>query len=434
VHLVESWLLNLARILLIPIIMLTTTLALAFWICAGYGRRAQMKTKQVHGRDCDFSKDNMIDTSFRSTKSARLQPDRHYGSDHPMKVFATLLLVLKSPTTGFQVTGNHHSLTGLRRIGKLAGDVDAASPRWHLRKMEPAMQAREVEIPEAALDRVYIGKASYKSESLPLSYVSSWPIWLAAPDGSSVTQLPDGMSEEGWVNPHSFEQLWIPQDLPAPLSRAAIGVVLKNGVARYIFPSMETTVMTRSGMLWHNRGLNSFPLGKTWMPFGEVPVHLLRLSAYTQKLPESKNETEAGNNDTEAGSTENKTGEPWTPLLVLTSVEDALVKLYEVIANAPEELGKGFCFLLIPLADEAARLPNAEPGNRTRLFLSDVDATPTALAPDERDEANWVWSRGECDISTYTVAAGGKSQYLPAPYKPLYQEDLGDQLAGMLRR
>ena len=58
------------------------------------------------------------------------------------------------------------------------------------------------------------------------------------------------------------------------------------------------------------------------------------------------------------------------------------------------------------------------PGERARLFLSDVEATPTSLDPTDKDA--WVWSRGECDISLYNVAAGGESEYLPVVYQPLY--------------
>lgn len=79
------------------------------------------------------------------------------------------------------------------------------------------------------------------------------------------------------------------------------------------------------------------------------------------------------------------------------------------------------------LLDRAARRHDASPlpadalaaGQRLRLFLSDVDATPTSLDPEDRNA--WVWSRGECDLQTYTVAPGGSSDFLPEAYRALYE-------------
>ena len=103
-----------------------------------------------------------------------------------------------------------------------------------------------------------------------------------------MTRLPDE-EEGGWCNPLAFEQMWLPMDLPLPTCRAALGAVLKDGQLRYLFPCVETTVTTMGGLfdgqVWHNRGLNSLPLAKTWMAFNDVPVDDLRLSCYRQPLP-----------------------------------------------------------------------------------------------------------------------------------------------------
>ena len=75
-------------------------------------------------------------------------------------------------------------------------------------------------------------------------------------------------------------------------------------------------------------------------------------------------------------------------------------------------------FLVTPLTSAALPPSALRPGRRLRLFLSDVDATPTSLDPEEREA--WAWARGECDLSVYAVPAGGSSQYLPDAYRKLY--------------
>lgn len=212
---------------------------------------------------------------------------------------------------------------------------------------------------------------------------------------------------------------------------AAIGAVLKDGVPRYLFPCFEATITTVGGALdgqvWHNRGLNTLPLAKTWLPFGDVPTDSLRISGYRKPLPPPPPEGEeaGGNADADANAA---TGEDedeasseadWTPVLPLTEVNSALESLFDIVANGPDELGSGFCFLVAPLDDSLLPASAIEPGQRLRLFLSDVDATPTALDPDDRE--SWVWKRGEADLSLYSVAAGGESEFLPEVYKPLYK-------------
>ena len=146
------------------------------------------------------------------------------------------------------------------------------------------------EPPDPTVNAISIGSSSFTQQSLPLSYISEWPVWMASESGDAVSLLPtagEEAEEAGWVNPATFEQLWQPQDLPRPAARAAIGAVLKDGVPRYIFPTIETTC-TSGQMVWHNRGLNSLPLAKTWLTFGDVPVDDLRLTCYRQPLPEQE--------------------------------------------------------------------------------------------------------------------------------------------------
>ena len=287
--------------------------------------------------------------------------------------------------------------------------------------------------PDPKLSSITIGSSSFTQQSLPLAYVQSWPVWMASGAGE-VTLLPGtGASAEeeegGWVAPHAFEQLWMPQDLPPLDARAAIGVVLKNGEPRYIFPCVEATV-TRGNCVWHNRGLNTLPLAKTWLAFGDVPVDQLVVSCYRRPLPAD----ESGAADAEeeeaaapppapapAPAEEQATGEgadDWTAVLPLTPVRAAVDTIFEVIGNAPSEMGDGFAFLVAPVPGAALPAGSVAAGEQLRLFLSDVDATPTALDPEDR--TSWLWNRGECDLAVYDVAPGSASEFLPPAYRPLF--------------
>ena len=274
------------------------------------------------------------------------------------------------------------------------------------------------EPPETQLKSISIGAADLlSSQSLPLTYVKSWPLWMAG-EGAAAISVRRVEAEDadgaGWVNPVTFEQLWLPIDLPLPTARAAIACVLKDGVPRYFMPTIETSITSPddAATKWYNRGLNSLPMAKTWLPFGEVDVDAMRISCYCAPLPDDDGDSEEADGDEAAAPRVE-----WEQVLPLTAVKEAVGTIFEIMADAPDDLGSGFCYVVVPLA--AALPPSAvSPGQRLRLFLSDVDATPTALDPEDRE--SWVWNRGECELEIYHVAAGGDSDFLPDAYRPLF--------------
>ena len=273
------------------------------------------------------------------------------------------------------------------------------------------------------LTKITIGSAiaTQQLDSIPLSYASTWPVYMISNDGTTLTHIPDpsfNTKETGWVDPKAYEQLWLPEDLSIPSCQPAIGLVLKDGVPRYIFPTIETTLVSKDGGVWYNRGLNSVPLAKTWLPFqtmDDFSLESLAISGYYIPLPLLTND-------------ESKHSKDWKPIMLpLTKIMPTIQVLLEAIANGPDELGSGFIYLIAPLKHpndttscEQTLLPEEviQPGHRVRLFLSNVDTMPTSLDPD--DDSSWIWKRGECDLSLYMVSPGGKSEYLPNVYRPLY--------------
>jgi hypothetical protein len=269
-----------------------------------------------------------------------------------------------------------------------------------------------------ALDCVSIASSSFVAEKLPLSYCQTWPLWCASPGESGGQVLRHvnpyaGASEPSdmWVDPVTFESLWMPADLAIPSFHLALTLVLKDGTPRYLGPTLDATVRA-AGREWRNRGMCSVPMPRTWLPWREIPVDELRISAYVQPPPPASVEGE------EAAAVEL----PYEPLVVLQPVHSGLAAAAEVLAEAPSALASGFTYLNVRLpAQEQLSSSLLQPGARLRVFLSDADAFPSSIRIDE-DDSGWAWVRGECDMRLMAVAPGGSSEYLPEVYRPLYHE------------
>ncbi|KAG8457022.1 hypothetical protein KFE25_000312 [Diacronema lutheri] len=280
----------------------------------------------------------------------------------------------------------------------------------------------------STLSYVSIAGGSLMAEKLPLSYCQSWPLWCTSAVGDGrlamrrVNPSADGDDERGsWVDPLTFEDMWLPEDLPFPSFHLALTLVLKDGTPRYVAPGLDSTVAS-AGREWRNRGLCSVPMAKTWLPWRHTPIAQMRLSAYVQ--PPTPPDAPADGSD----------GARCQPLAVLVPVEKAFEMAAEVLADAPSELANGFSYLTVrlPLDDESLLASAAlVPGARLRVFLSDAESFPTALGS---SDDSWAWERGECDVRLMQVSPGGTSAYLPDVYRPLFEnQKLYTARSGLVR-
>jgi hypothetical protein len=275
-----------------------------------------------------------------------------------------------------------------------------------------------------------------QQQQLPLSLCSSWPVWvcLAGENALSVTQVPGTTSRAAarsdqptsWVDPRTFEQLWLPEDLAAPEAWASVGIVLKDGAPRYLFPTAELLSTTTAGaetLAWHNRGMNSFAIGRRWLSWDAVPFDRLQLSAYMTRLP------------LPAAAAGAPAAEPsragWTTLLPLTPVKRAVETLFKVLADAPPDVADGYVFLLCRLPGQPPLPPPAiAPGARLRLVLSDgfaADAAPMDGAWEMSDAWGSI-DAAECELDAYAVPAGTESEWMPDVYRPLFDASSGREL------
>ena len=277
----------------------------------------------------------------------------------------------------------------------------------------------------------------FQAQTLPVESCSSWPIWVLKGKESSsqvrVFRVPAPAANDDWtsgtsfVPPASFEQLWLPANLPVPHARMAIGLVLRNGKPQYIFPTLDT-YLDVGERRYHNRGLCSVPLAKTWLHYGESPAENLRLSCSVVSP------ARAGADATAASL--------WAPCLEPQMVVGALDATLAALKNLPEDesgarlpgytsLDRGFCYLIAPLEVESAilsaTLPEAamQPGGKLRVLLSDI----RDWGADGIDAREMAGPYGECELSMHAVPCavppagppGRESLSMREPYRELYE-------------
>jgi len=267
--------------------------------------------------------------------------------------------------------------------------------------------------PQSTLQMIDIASANGMAQRLPTSLVK-WPLWIVHENGKAVTQVPgSGQAEadgapQSWVDPVSFEHLWLPEDLEAPQLHLSLGLVLKDGEPRYLFPCAEAS-LEQQQLVWHNRGLCSVPLGNTWLPWGVVPMPSLRLSAFSREMTVAVDDGE-GEEVVEVKAAPQQEELPWETLRESLPVGGSLSSMWKVLADAPPELSDGYHFMMARLGDVTVPTSIIRPGRQLRLLLTD-----NLLSPDLNDP-NWqleVGAYGGCDVSMYAVPPGRQSEYMP---------------------
>jgi len=226
--------------------------------------------------------------------------------------------------------------------------------------------------------------------------------------------------DSDWVDPVTWDELWMPEDLPVPRFQPALAVVLKDGKPRYLSPTVDTTIHA-DGREWRNRGMRSVPLAKTWLPWDEVAGARLSLSVYAFPPSEGSQAARIAGAAGAAAASDALPSTTCEPLALNVRVEDALSVVGELMAESPSVLSDAFAHVVIPLPEESLPAEHLSAGSRLRVFLSDIQTFPAMLPSETEDEDEfWAWRRGECDIVLMEVNAGGSSEWLPDVYKALY--------------
>lgn len=278
----------------------------------------------------------------------------------------------------------------------------------------------------AAVDKIEMFRGTFaKPEFLPLGMAEGFPKWVLA-EGETEPELRPMFNsasygeENGWVDPFSFEELWLPADLPAPVMKPSLAAVARNGEIRYLMPSLDLTVQA-AGKLWWNRGFNSIPLAARWMDVNAVNLNSLNLVGFAQEGYLSAEvamllEGEEAPKD-DPGS--------WVKLFQC-SANEAFLELVETLAGpAGAVIGSGFHVVHIPLKTHPL-LEAPKAGSKVRIFLTDAkfdNTEPNSVEYDKNHEFDSGEGYSELNFLVRAAAAGSKSEHLPEVYRELYTSD-----------
>jgi len=214
-------------------------------------------------------------------------------------------------------------------------------------------------------------------DRLPAAMAAAWPTWVLDADGA-FERVPGAADGGGWVDAASVDDLWCASDLEPPTARLALGIHVRDGTLRHLFPAVDL-VVRRAGADFRNRGLRTVPRAHAWLAVGAALPSELRLFG-------------ADGAAVDAAAT--------------------LARAVEALADAPPDaLGAGSHVVHAVVAGAAA--PPLVPDARLRLVLA--DALYDAADPAEADRA------AELDVLVLETAPGGASDHLPAAYRDLYR-------------
>jgi len=222
-------------------------------------------------------------------------------------------------------------------------------------------------------------------EQLPAAFAATWPTWTLD-EGGEFARVADASSGDGWVDPASFDDLWQASDLPAPKARLCLGLHVRNGALRHVFPAVDLYVEGGGGERYRNRGLRTLPRAHSWLSVNAALPGTLVL------YPSTK----AGARAYEAAPT--------------------LARAIEALADAPDSLGKGSHVVHAVVAECPPFAPFrcSSEADESRLLLYLSDALFDASDPVELERA------AALDVLVVETAAGGESEHLPAAYRGLY--------------
>jgi len=249
-------------------------------------------------------------------------------------------------------------------------------------------------------------------QKLPTSLISQWKIWSL--EGDTLLPIESVNDGDGWLQPTSFDALYLPSDLPPPIVKPALGFAISNGVARYLMPSIVCSLETPS-RVWRNRGLCSLPRAWAWIDlFAEntPPLRTLRYSCFGRT---------AGNLrflEDQDGSAAWENLLPQEDVSVRSIVEHVqAVLLTQQAVNA--DLQTGFHFIDVPIPELR---PIIVPGLQLRSYLTDFTQPQRLL---ELEEGSYALDNEPCaelDMMMVQTGAGSESPFLPKVYRELYEE------------
>ncbi|OEU23620.1 hypothetical protein FRACYDRAFT_267567 [Fragilariopsis cylindrus CCMP1102] len=273
--------------------------------------------------------------------------------------------------------------------------------------VEPQLQQEQTE-----RNFIEITSLNVQAQSLPASFIDNWPTWVLETDGS-LERIPDSSDEDnGFVTPTSIDSLWQPIDLIRPKMKLALGIHIRNGSIRHVFPALD---ISYDGNQHRNRGMCS------------VPRALYMGKSNSDNEDENENDNDDENDDEGKAETEK-----WEQLLSSSSISDT-----EIMSKAIERA-------VICLAENDSSINDLDGSHIFHVILNDNDNdndATTVEIPKSNHELKvtmvekWGNSNkienesvdevevGILQVNVMTTMSGSESDYLPDVYKPLYNDE-----------
>jgi hypothetical protein len=223
-------------------------------------------------------------------------------------------------------------------------------------------------------------------DRLPSSLISQWPTWVVDDDGE-VNKVPDTM--DGFIDPTSIEELWLPLDLKQPQVRISLGLHIREGSIRHLMPAIDVSYDGKH----RNRGLCSLPRAHTWLDFRSLSLEQWRQYHLSMTTHESQT-----NPDPSSTSS-------WVTIDHSYSIRPALDAAISImVGDPPTELASGSHILHIVI------------GNIIDCPRAGSDLAIALKPPELHGQF------GKLQVKIVAVMAGSESQYMPEKYRPLFQD------------
>mmetsp|Transcript_11855 Transcript_11855/g.18344 ORF Transcript_11855/g.18344 Transcript_11855/m.18344 type:complete len:305 (+) Transcript_11855:88-1002(+) len=223
--------------------------------------------------------------------------------------------------------------------------------------------------------------ATATTEQVPLSFSETWPTWVLY-DGKQkeeIVKIPSG--EDGFVNPVSYEDFWLPLDLEYPEMRMALGFHIREGQIRQIMPAVDFSYARKH----QNRGLCTVPRARYWIEVANIDWEEYELIV-TQRWIH-------GDND-------------WQ-IIGKKSIESFWGRMIEYIAETPPEEWK-------------------EGSHIVHVVLDDTDSEVMPCTKVKSELAvslgKGLEMHGKLKVKVSATSAGSESEFLPDAYKPLFED------------
>jgi hypothetical protein len=276
-----------------------------------------------------------------------------------------------------------------------------------------------------------------KPQQLPLTHMKHWDVFTY--NFKELKLIENEISHEGWVHPTSIDSLYLPADLPTPVIEPALGIVLIHGSARYIMPSVITT-LTTPDRTWRNRGICSLPRSFAWIdlfaPFtpsiSDLKYSLFEKVTSDVRFLEDQDGTTAWQSMIDLSNERDKTIKGlFRPIDISTEDDRYCVNIDETLKRFQDELirnpllnelkNEGFRIIDIPLPYSFNPSLLQLRGQRMKAFITDF-LEPERLLEVEDETMLENEPCGELDIALVPAGKGKTSKFLPAVYKELYED------------